>query len=82
MRTIAKTTLALCFVGAMAIGTTAPVKAQGYLDQRYTQRAYRATMSMAPCTGIIQTGAITPMLPTEECDMERLPAESHHPGRL
>ena len=30
MRTIVKTGLALCFVGAMAIGTTAPVKAQGY----------------------------------------------------
>jgi hypothetical protein len=35
MRTIAKTALALCFVGAMAIGTTAPVKAQSYSDQRY-----------------------------------------------
>jgi hypothetical protein len=30
MRTIVKTGLALCFVGAMAIGTTAPVGAQGY----------------------------------------------------
>jgi len=33
MRTLAKTTLALAFVGAMALGTTASVKAQGfYLD--------------------------------------------------
>jgi hypothetical protein len=30
MRTIVKTGLALCFVGSMAVGTTAPVKAQGY----------------------------------------------------
>jgi hypothetical protein len=35
MRSVAKTGLALCFVGAMAIGTAAPVKAQGSSDQRY-----------------------------------------------
>jgi hypothetical protein len=35
MGIIAKTALALCFVGAMAIGLTTPVKAQGYSDQRY-----------------------------------------------
>jgi hypothetical protein len=37
MRTLAKTTLALGFVGAMAIGSTAPVQAQGvYFDARPT----------------------------------------------
>jgi hypothetical protein len=35
MRTIAKVAVAPCFVCAMAIGTTAPVKAQGYSDQRH-----------------------------------------------
>ena len=30
MRTLAKITLALTFAGAMALGTTAPVKAQGF----------------------------------------------------
>ncbi len=35
MHTLAKTAVALGFVGAMAIGATAPVKAQGiYLDGR------------------------------------------------
>jgi hypothetical protein len=42
---------------------------------------YRVSTLMAPGIGIIQTGAITPMLPTDESDLERLPTELRQPRR-
>jgi hypothetical protein len=82
MRTIAKTALALCFAGAMAIGATAPVKAQAYSDQLYYATDIPGNHVHGAQHRNYSDRRYYAYAPDGECDMERLPTESHHPRHL